>query len=66
MKESHPDQKVGKIQEPGKAGEIAANSNDLTCSESQIEEILSKGESADWEADEAGQAEKPAERKQPR
>jgi len=38
--------------QPSKVGEKALDAKDLTCQEAQIEELLSKGESTEGDADE--------------
>lgn len=65
MKDTRQDTKVGKAHQPGKVDGEALNAKDLTCQEAQIEELLSKGESTEGEAEET-QDENPADRKPPR
>ena len=56
--------RAGKTNQSGKADGEMLNANDLTCQEAQIEELLSKGESTESEADEA-QDEHPADQNVP-
>lgn len=59
MNDHRQDARAGKTHQSGKADGEVLNENDLTCQEAQIEELLSKGESTEGEADEA-QDEDPA------
>ena len=43
---------VRKPHQSSKVGEKALNAKDLTCQEAQIEELLSKGESTEGDAEE--------------
>lgn len=52
MNDSRQDARAGKSLQPSEIGEPALNTNDLTCQEAQIEELLSKGESTEDESDE--------------
>ena len=52
MKDIRQDARVGKPHQPNKVDGNALNVKDLTCQEAQIEELLSKGESTEGEADE--------------
>jgi hypothetical protein len=52
MNDSRQDARAGKSLQPREIGEPALNTNDLTCQEAQIEELLSKGESTEDESDE--------------
>ena len=53
MNDGRQDARAGKTHQSGKTGGEVLNANDLTCQEAQIEELLSKGESTEDEADEA-------------
>lgn len=53
MKDLRQDTKAGKSHQTGKVSEKALDAKDFTCQEAQIEELLSKGESTEGEADEA-------------
>lgn len=53
MKDLRPDEGAGKSHQASKVSEKALNAKDLTCQEAQIEELLSKGESTEDDADEA-------------
>ncbi len=64
MNDGRQDARAGKTHQSGKTGGEVLNANDLTCQEAQIEELLSKGESTEGEADEV-QDEHPADRKVP-
>ncbi len=59
MDDHRQDARAGKTHQSGKADGEVLNENDLTCQEAQIEELLSKGESTEGEADEV-QDEHPA------
>ncbi|MDF0677430.1 MAG: hypothetical protein P0120_24300 [Nitrospira sp.] len=52
MNESRQNVRVGKPHQSSKVGGKALNAKDLTCHEAQIEELLSKGESTEGDADE--------------
>lgn len=52
MNDSRQDARAGKIHQSGKTDGELLNAKDLTCQEAQIEELLSKGESTEGEADE--------------
>lgn len=52
MNDSRQDARAGKSLQPSEIGEPALNTNDLTCQEAQIEELLSKGETTEDESDE--------------
>ncbi len=52
MKDIRQDTSAGKPHQPDKVGEKLLDTKDLTCQEAQIEELLSKGESTEGEADE--------------
>ena len=62
MNDGRQDARAGKTHQSGKTEGEVLNANDLTCQEAQIEELLSKGESTEGEADEV-QDEHPADRK---
>jgi hypothetical protein len=64
MNDRRQDARAGKTRQSGKTDGEVLNTNDLTCQEAQIEELLSKGESTEGEADEV-QDENPADRKAP-
>jgi hypothetical protein len=53
MNDSRQDARAGKARQSGKTDGEALNAKDLTCQETQIEELFSKGESTEGEADEA-------------
>lgn len=63
MRDIRHGDKAGKVEQSGGVGGSMPDSRDLTCNEAQVEDLLSEGESTEGEADEDGQAEKPAERK---
>lgn len=65
MKDIRQDASACKPPQPDKVGEQLVDANDLTCQEAQIEELLSKGESTEGEADEE-QDEDEADLKPPR
>ena len=65
MKDIRQDASAGKPHQPDKVGEQLVDAKDLTCQEAQIEELLSKGESTEGEADEE-QDEDAADLKPPR
>jgi hypothetical protein len=52
MNDRRQDARAGKTHQSGKTNGEVLNANDLTCQETQIEELLSKGESTEGEADE--------------
>lgn len=64
MNDHRQDARAGKTHQSGKAAGEVLNENDLTCQEAQIEELLSKGESTEGEADEV-QDEHPADQNAP-
>jgi len=64
MNDRRQDARAGKTHQSGKTDAEVLNTNDLTCQEAQIEELLSKGESTEGEADEA-QDGNPADQKAP-
>jgi hypothetical protein len=64
MNDGRQDARAGKTHQSGKTDGEALNAKDLTCQEAQLEELLSKGESTEGEADEA-QDENPADRNAP-
>jgi len=51
MKDIRQDASAGTPHQPDKVGEQLVDAKDLTCQEAQIEELLSKGESTEGEAD---------------
>ena len=65
MNESRQNVRVGKPHQSRKVGGKALNAKDLTCHETQIEQLLSKGESTGGDADEE-QDEHVADSKPPR
>lgn len=65
MKDIRQDAIADKPHQPDKVGEQLVDAKDLTCQEAQIEELLSKGESTEGEADEE-QDEDEADLKPPR
>lgn len=60
MKNIRHDDRAGKTHKPAGADGPTLDSKDLTCNEAQVEDLLSKGESTEGEADEEDQADKPA------
>jgi len=54
------------IRHDAKTAETDPNLKDLTCNESQLEELLSGGESTEGNGDDTGEEDKPAKQKLPR
>ncbi len=55
MKDIRQGAHTDKTHQPNKAGESVLNIKDLTCQESQIEELLSEGESTEGDAEADGE-----------